>query len=151
MKGATLGLAKIVGSCWALTYLALVVGNPKFQTMLDPSLLPVEGTPATAVPAIGVSGGGGGGRGGIADSGIGDATDGPRERVDVDDHAAAAVDGGGRGFGVVGAFGRWAEGRGRRRDSRRRRRRRGRACGDELESSGGRARVAAPMLVRARK
>lgn len=157
VEGATLGLTKILGGCWALTYLALVVGNPKFQTMLDPSLLAAQDTPVS-VSAIAVSGGGrsGGNNAGFHRHKTGASTN---RRVGTEDvvvagggGGAGAAEGGRRGFGVVRAFRRWAERRGRRRDShRRRQRRRAGVCGDELESSGGSARVAAPVLVRAGK
>ncbi|CAN0246737.1 unnamed protein product, partial [Hapterophycus canaliculatus] len=62
VQGATLGLGKILGACWALTYVALVMGKPRFQTMLDPSLLAVEDAGGVAsTPALALSRGGGGG------------------------------------------------------------------------------------------
>ena len=156
MEGATLGLTKILGGCWALTYLALVVGNPKFQAMLDPSLLAAQDTPVS-VSAMVVSGGGVGGRSG------GDTGTSSTGRTDAESYdaavpavvagggSAAAAEGDRRGFGAVRTFRRWVERRGRRRDSRRRRHHRVRVCGDELETAGGSARVAAPVLVRAGK
>lgn len=64
VEGATLGLGKILGACWTLTYVALVLGKPRFQRMLDPSLLlPVEDTGSgAATPALTLSGGGSSGR-----------------------------------------------------------------------------------------
>lgn len=59
VEGATLGLGKILGTCWALTYVALVLGKPRFQPMLDPSLLAVEGG-SVSMPALAISGGGSG-------------------------------------------------------------------------------------------
>lgn len=38
MIGAAVGLSKILGACWGFTYLALALGSPKFQSMVDPSL-----------------------------------------------------------------------------------------------------------------
>lgn len=92
VEGATLGLTKILGGCWAFTYLALVFGNPKFQTMVDPSLLPAVDTP---VSAIAISGGGGGGRGRSAGKGAGSR---PR--------AGASVDGSVTGSSIASSTGR---------------------------------------------
>lgn len=155
VEGATVGLTKILGGCWALTYLALVVGNPKFQTMLDPSLLPVQDVP---VSALAVSGGGSGSKKSAAAAvetcaaGAGETHAGIVGGGDCS--AAPAAERGRRGFGGIGTVRRWAERRGRLRESRRNRRHRARVCGDELESSGGggaRVVVTAPMVVRAGK
>lgn len=175
VEGATLGLTKILGGCWALTYLALVVGNPKFQTMDDPSLLVFRGTP---VSTIAVSGGGGGGdkNAGFHQKTGSHAVNGGfvglrgRMDTDCDNEAATAVPGvfaegvsaaatveGGRGLGVIRTIRRWAERRDRRRRDCRRRRSRRRSrdragvCGDELEICGGGVKVAVPALVRAGK
>eukprot|EP00752_Nemacystus_decipiens_P009766 g8722.t1 len=177
VEGATLGLTKILGGCWALTYLALVVGNPKFQPMLDPSLLAVRDTPGSAIAVSGGGSGGGGSKnGGFHHPKTGAGVDGAvasgvsagstgtvvgTENLDMtlaaapaviagSGSAAAAAAGGRRGFGVFRIVRRWTERRGRHRDSRRRHRR-ARVCGDELEHPGGSARVAAPVLVRAGK
>lgn len=55
-----MGLSKILGGCWFLTYLALAVGSPKFQSMADPPLAP--NTSSVKSPLL-VEGGSGGGRG----------------------------------------------------------------------------------------
>ncbi|CAM9357176.1 unnamed protein product [Scytosiphon promiscuus] len=61
VEGAALGLGKILGACWALTYVALVLGKPRFQPMLPASRLGVETSPVSS-PTLAISGGGGGGR-----------------------------------------------------------------------------------------
>lgn len=58
MDGAAVGLGKILGTCWLLTYLALALGYPKFQTMEHPSLAS-QGSTTIADPLLV----GGGGRG----------------------------------------------------------------------------------------
>lgn len=169
VEGATLGLGKILGSLWALTYLALVVGNPKFQPMVDPALLHgKESGDAGAVLALAVSGGGDGGDfTGTADAGlhqdaVADAIYGDTASlagvVAGDGAAVVTVPDAGvgvgaarsRSFGVVGAFSGWAKRRGVRRTERQRHRRRpsGAGASGELATSSGGARVAAtPVLL----
>ena len=53
--GATLSLGKVLGTCWALTYLTLALGNPRYQTMADPSLLVAPEPPATRVAGGGIT------------------------------------------------------------------------------------------------
>lgn len=58
MDGAAVGLGKILGTCWLLTYLALALGFPKFQNMEHPSL--ASQTSTTIADPLLVGGGGSG-------------------------------------------------------------------------------------------
>ncbi|CAM9721443.1 unnamed protein product [Ectocarpus fasciculatus] len=151
VEGATIGLSKILGSCWALTYFALVLGKPRFQTMLDPSLL------AGKASAVSVSGGGGK-NSGLLDGGVlagSEAGNGG----EVGENHDGFLDGG----NTVGTKRRGIVGMLRRRAERRRRRRRGRVAvtsaavstghdaASVLKTSGITGRVAAPMPLRAGK
>ncbi|CAN0515431.1 unnamed protein product, partial [Ectocarpus sp. 12 AP-2014] len=161
VEGATVGLSKILGSCWALTYFALVLGKPRFQTMLDPSLLAGKASSAGGA-AVSVSGGGGK-NSGLSDGGVlaGGEVANTGEVAEAHDVSPDGTVKGSKARGVVGMLRRRAEHRRRRRRHRRRRRRvtvtSAAAVSAEhdaasvLKPSGVTGRVAAPRPLRAGK
>ncbi|CBN74576.1 ABC transporter [Ectocarpus siliculosus] len=164
VEGATIGLSKILGSCWALTYLALVLGKPRFQTMLDPSLLAGKSSSAGGA-AVSVSGGGGK-NSGLLDGGLLLASGDVVNTGEVVENHDGSPDGGrsstvkgSKARGVVGMLRRRAERRRRRRHRRRRRMAVTSAAAvsaehdaaSVLKTSGVTGRVAAPMPLRAGK
>ncbi|CAM9887442.1 unnamed protein product [Ascophyllum nodosum] len=67
VKGATLGLGKILGSCWVLTYITLALSNPRFQPMIDPTFEAPSADTAAAAAAKTVAGGSRGNHPGTVD------------------------------------------------------------------------------------
>ena len=67
VKGATVGLGKILGSCWVLTYITLVLSNPRFQPMIDPTFEAPSADTAAAAAAKTIAGGSRGNHPGTVD------------------------------------------------------------------------------------
>lgn len=53
MMGAAAGLSGILAGSWFFTYLALALGSPRFQNMVDPATLAGDTSTAAAAPVRG--------------------------------------------------------------------------------------------------